>query len=425
MTTLRVQIPRPMLPFATERRRHKVARGGRGSGKSWSIAQLLVVKAYAEPIRWLCCREVQKSIKESSKRLLEDQIVALGLSGSFEVLRDSIRGGNGSEFAFAGLRDHTADSLKSYEGFDGAWIAEAHSVSERSATVLIPTIRKPGSELWWDYNPDQEDDFVHQLAARPDEDTLVVTMNWRDNPWFPVELEKERRKLQAINQDLYRHVWEGECRSSAGLLFKRDWFKFYDRKPERLSVYIASDYAVTPDGGDYTEHGVWGLSETGDLYALDWWHGQTDPAAWIDAWIELCQKWKPLNAFEESGVILRAVDPAITKRMRETQTFTRRTPLASAGAKAERALGFSARAAAGGVYLPAGLPWATRLLNQLCSFTGEDGRPDDAVDVCSLIGRGLDHMHNASGPESQNNKRDRWADYGLRDDDDDTNWKTA
>ena len=425
MTTLRVYIPKPMRPFAEERKRHKIARGGRGSGKSWSIAQLLVVRAYAEPIRWLCCREVQKSIKESSKRLLEDQIAALGLSASFEVLRDSIRGSNGSEFAFAGLRDHTADSLKSYEGFDGAWIAEAHSVSERSATVLIPTIRKPGSELWWDYNPDQEDDFVHQLAARPDDDTLVVTINWRDNPWFPVELEKERRKLQAINQDLYQHVWEGECRSSAGLLFKRDWFKFYDRKPERLSVYIASDYAVTPDGGDYTEHGVWGLSETGDLYALDWWSGQTDPATWIDAWIELCQKWKPQNAFEEAGVILRAVDPAITKRMRETQTFTRRTPLASAGAKAERALGFSARAAAGGVYLPAGLPWATRLLNQLCSFTGEDGRPDDAVDVCSLIGRGLDHMHNASGPDSQNNKRDRWADYGLRDDDDDTNWKTA
>jgi predicted phage terminase large subunit-like protein len=414
-----------MLPFATERKRHKIARGGRGSGKSWSIAQLLVVRAYAEPIRWLCCREVQKSIKQSSKRLLEDQIAALGLSSSFEVLRDEIRGANGSEFSFAGLRDHTADSLKSYEGYDGAWIAEAHSVSERSATVLIPTLRKDDSELWWDYNPDQEDDFVHQLAARPDDDTLVVTINWRDNPWFPKALEKERRKLQGINQDLYQHVWEGECRSSAGLLFKRDWFRFYERKPERLSVYIASDYAVTPDDGNYTEHGVWGLSETGDLYALDWWSGQTDPATWIDAWIELCQKWKPQNAFEEAGVILRSVDPAITKRMRETQTFTRRTPLASAGAKAERALGFSARAAAGGVYLPAGLPWATRLLNQLCSFTGEDGRPDDAVDVCSLIGRGLDHMHNASGPESQNNKRDRWADYGLRDDDDDTNWKTA
>lgn len=424
MTTLRVQIPKPMLPFATQRRRHKVARGGRGSGKSWSIAQLLIVRAYAEPIRWLCCREVQKSIKESSKRLLEDQIAALGLSAHFEVLRDSIRGANGAEFAFAGLRDHTADSLKSYEGFDGTWIAEAHSVSERSATVLIPTIRKPGSELWWDYNPDQEDDFVHQLAERPDDDTLVVTMNWRDNPWFPAELEKERRKLLGLNQDLYRHVWEGECRSNAGLLFKRDWFKFYERKPERLSIYIASDYAVTPDGGDFTEHGVWGLSDTGDLYALDWWYGQADPATWIDAWIELCQKWKPLNAFEEAGVILRAVDGSITKRMRETQTFTRRTALASAGAKAERALGFAARASAGAVYLPSGPAWATRLLNQLCAFTGEDGRPDDAVDVCSLIGRGLDHMHNASGPEAAK-PRDRWADYGLRDDDEDINWKLA
>src|SRR5690606_5610826 len=232
--------------------------------------------------------------------------------------------------------------------------------------------------------------------------------NWRDNPWFPAELEKERVKLQRINPDLYAHVWEGRCRSAAGLMFKRDWFRFYDALPSRLNLYIASDYAVTPDDGDWTEHGVWGLSDNGDLYAVDWWYGQTDPSEWIDAWIELIGRHKPLAAFEEKGVILRAVESAITKRMRETQTFVRRVPLASAGSKAERALGFAARASAGAVYLPR-TPWAVRLLNQLCAFNGQDGRQDDGVDVCSLIGRGLDEMNNASRPEQP--KRPRRRDY--------------
>ncbi|MEB1529884.1 PBSX family phage terminase large subunit [Xanthomonas sp. WHRI 7945] len=430
MSKLRLEIPAKMLPFHTAKKRHKIARGGRGSAKSWSIARLLSVRGITQPTRWLCCRETQKSIKESSHRLLSDQIAAMNLGYYYDVQEKVIKGQPGtsaaeSEFAFVGLKEHTADSIKSYEGFDGAWIEEAHSVSGRSAEVLTPTIRKPGSELWWSYNPDQEADYVHQLAAMEDDDTLVIDINWRDNPWFPVELEKERLKLLRVNQDLYRHIWEGACRSLAGLMFKRDWFQFYDVLPSRLNLYMASDYAVTPDDGDYTEHGVWGLSELGDLYAVDWWYGQKDPAEWIDAWIDLVSRRRPLAAFEEKGVILRAVDSAITKRMRETQTFVNRIALASAGSKAERALGFAARASAGSVYLPAGKPWAIRLLNQLCAFNGEDGRQDDGVDVCSLVGRGLDDMANAAPAESEESKRRRGVDYAVDDDNDDENWKTA
>lgn len=414
-----------MLPFQQLRRRHKIARGGRGSAKSWSVARLLVVRAYSQPTRWLCVREIQKSIKESSHRLIADQIQAMGLGPHFDIQEKVIKGPNGSEFSFIGMREHTADSVKSYEGYDGAWIEEAHSVSERSAQLLIPTIRKTGSELWWTYNPDQEEDFVHQLAEQADENVLVVDINHRDNPWFPEELEQERLKLQRINTDLYQHVWEGECRSTAGLLFKRDWFKFYEVLPTRLNLYIASDYGVTQDGGDHTEHGVWGLAENGDLYAVDWWFGQTDPSEWIDAWIELGARHKPLAAFEEKGVILRALDSAITKRMRETGTYMRRIPLASAGSKAERALGFAARASAGAVHLPAGQPWAIRLLNQLCSFNGDDGRQDDAVDVCSLIGRGLDSMANAAPAQSRLADRVFGNDYGVDDDESTGSWKTA
>ncbi|WP_312321205.1 PBSX family phage terminase large subunit [Stenotrophomonas sp.] len=428
MTELRLDIPAKMLPFWTEKARHKIARGGRGSAKSWSIARMLVTRGIIQPTRWLCCRETQKSTKESSHRLLADQIEALGLGRYYDVQERAIKGRPGttaenSEFAFVGLKEHTADSIKSYEGFDGAWIEEAHSVSERSAMVLTPTIRKPGSELWWSYNPEQDEDYVHQLAAMDDPDTLVVTINWRDNPWFPAELEKERVKLQRINADLYQHVWEGQCRSAAGLMFKRDWFQFYDVLPSRLNLYIASDYAVTPDGGDFTEHGVWGLASTGDLYAVDWWYGQTDPAEWIDAWIGLVAQHRPLAAFEEKGVILRAVESSITKRMRETQTFVNRIALASAGGKAERALGFAARASARTVYLPR-TPWAIRLLNQLCAFNGEDGRQDDGADVCSLVGRGLDFMANASAAEEGAKKR-RQRDYDIDPDDDPDSWKTV
>lgn len=418
-----------MLPFATEAKRHKIARGGRGSGKSWSIARILAVKGYAEPKRILCVREVQKSIKESSHRLLADTIQGMGLGGFYDVQQNAIKGPNGTEFAFAGLQDHTADSLKSYEGFDYCWIEEAHTVTERSAQILIPTIRKPGSELWWSYNPENEDDFVHVKAESPDANTLVVDINWRDNKWFPAELEAERLALQALNPDLYAHVWEGQCRSVAGFMFKRDWFRFYDTLPSRLNYYIASDYAGAPDPDnpqnepDHTEHGVWGLSDSGDLYAVDWWSGQTDPSEWIDRWVELVARYRPLAAFEEKGVILRALDSAITKRMRETQTFTRRVALPSASSKGDRALGFAARASAGCVYLPKGKPWAMRLLNQLCAFNGQEGRQDDAVDVCSLLGRGLDEMANAGRPPVSAGARPR-RDYGFNAAPTD-NWKTA
>lgn len=385
-------------PFVERKARHKVARGGRGGGKSWCIARLLLLMASERKLRILCAREVQKSIKDSVYKLLADQIESMQMGEFYEVQTTTIKGANGSEFLFTGLRDHTSDSIKSYEGCDICWIEEAARVSAHSANILIPTIRKAGSELWWSYNPEQADDFVHANIAKR-EDSLVVDVGWQDNPWFPVELEAERVALKALNDDLYRHVWEGECRSAAGLLFKRNWFKFYDKLPERLSLYMASDYAVSEGEGDFTEHGIAGLDENGDMYLVDWYSDQASPETWIEAALTMIRRNKPKIWFEEKGVILRAVDAAITKRMRELETFVMRYPLASAGNKAERALGFAARASAGAVWLPK-TAWAERLLNQLCAFTGEDGRTDDGVDVCSLLARGLDSMTNAPKPES-------------------------
>jgi predicted phage terminase large subunit-like protein len=432
---LRLEIPTKMLPFAFTRRRHKVARGGRASAKSWSIARILVVKGYKRPIRWLCCRESQSSIKQSSLRILADQIRLLGLTWFYRVTSDGIYGRNGTEFTFIGLKEHLVDNVKSYEGYDGAWVAEAQGITERSANVLIPTIRKPGSEIWWDYNPDDENAYIHQRAEaalkEPHGPMLVVDINWHDNPWFSGEMEAERLAMKNLNEDLYQHIWEGKCRTKAGILFKRAWFKFYDPKlrPQAMNYYIASDYSGGPDPAkpdrepDYTEHGIFGVTPDDDIYLVDWWYGQEDPGVWIDAWIALIQKHEPLAAFEEKGVILRSVNGAIIRRMEETDTYVQRIELASAGGKLERALGFAARASLGKVYLPQGMPWATRLLNQLASFTGQDGKQDDGVDVCSIFARGLNDVDVATLASGLNKERDT-DDYETDDEDEDS-WKTT
>lgn len=422
-----ITYPAKLQPFAESPKRHNIIRGGRGSGKSWSVARILVAKALVSPLRLLLAREVQKSIRESSKRLIEDTIKDFGWTRFFDIQRDVIYGINGAEFAFAGLRDHTADSLKSYEGFDWCWVEEAHSVSATSANTLVPTIRKPGSKFVWTYNPDQEDDFIHELAAVPDEDTLVLDLNWRDNPWFPVELEKERVKLKRINDDLYQHVWEGKCRSLAGLLFKRQWFNFYDTLPARLNYYISTDFAggLDPDNPssdpDETSIGVWGVTSDGDMYLVDHWAGTADTSEAIGIWLGFVAKYKPLRSFDEKGPILRAIDPFIRRAMRSKRIFVARESLASAGSKSDRALGFAALASAGCVYLPK-TPAGQKVLNQLCAFNGQDGRPDDDVDMCSLMARGLDFMANAGKMSSSSPKMP--DDYGINDDGLDS-WKVA
>lgn len=430
---LELKIPPKMLPFWTQQKRHKIARGGRGSAKSWSVAGMLVTKGVYRRQRWLCCREIQKSIKESSHKLLANRIEDLRLTQVYDIQRDTIKGPHGTEFLFAGLQDHTADSIKSYEDLDGAWVEEAHTVSSRSANILIPTVRGSMasraagemSELWWTYNPTDGDDYIHKIAENPDEDTLVVDINWRDNPWFPAELELERVRMRRTSEDLYQHIWEGKLRSAAGLIFKRHWFKFYSSLPQHLSNYLSTDYAGGPDPDnpeadpDFTEHGAWGLDHVGDLYATDWWYGQEDPEKYITAAIAMIKRRKPLKWFEEKGVILRSIDGAIRKRLLENKDargnpdpiYVLRESLASAGSKSDRALGFAARAAARTVWLPAKAAWGERLLNQLCAFTGEDGKKDDAVDVCSLIARGLDQMHNAQNPKLP--KRKSWKDELL------------
>ena len=207
-------VPDVMLPFM-EPRRYKVAYGGRGSGKSWSIARMLIARAAAEPIRVLCARETQKSIQESVHRLLKDQIDALGLGALFEVQETRILGRNGSDFSFAGIRQQGVANLKSFEGVDVCWVEEAQVVTKRSWDVLIPTIRKPGSEIWISFNPELDtDETFARFVVDPPADALVVPCNWSDNPWFPPELERERQDWLRRDPEGYKTVWDGQCRAA-------------------------------------------------------------------------------------------------------------------------------------------------------------------------------------------------------------------
>lgn len=398
-----VRIPAKLQPLVTLRRRYKVLHGGRGSGKSHTVAQVLVALAAKVRIRVLCVREVQKSIRDSVHHLLSRYIEALGLSELYDVQRTTIVcRATGSEFMFAGMQDHTADTIKSFEDCDICWVEEARTLSRRSLEILTPTIRNPGSEIWFTLNPELPDDavYVEFIACEPRDDTWCVQVNWRDNPWFPDELRSDMERQRRVNHDLYLHIWEGALRSAAGLMFKRAWAQWYDAAPPReaLNVYLASDFATTPDGGDWTEHGVFGIDSDGTTYVLDWWYGQVDTGTGIDEALNLCSRWKPRMWFDEAGVIRRALDPAIGKRMAERGIWVLRESTSTAGRKDERAAGFAARMQHGNVRLPRGPDWAVRLLNQLCAFTGEEGRQDDAVDVCAVFSRGLDEVDAAWKP---------------------------
>lgn len=209
---LRCRVPHVLLPFSLPRR-YKVAYGGRGSGKSWSVARLLIARASAYPIRVLCARETQKSIQESVHKLLKDQIGEMGLENCFEVQETRILGANGSEFSFAGIRQQGIANLKSFEGVDVCWVEEAQVVTKRSWDVLIPTIRKPGSEIWITFNPELDTDETYaRFVLNPPDDALVVPCNWSDNKWFPPELDKERRDWLKRDPEGYKTVWEGKCR---------------------------------------------------------------------------------------------------------------------------------------------------------------------------------------------------------------------
>lgn len=207
---LDVQAPRKLAPLL-DAARHKGAHGGRGSGKSHFFAQKAVLKCFGTASRGVCIREIQNSIKDSVKQLIEDKISALGLDWYFEVTRDEIRGKDGSLILFRGMQSFNAENIKSLEGMDWAWVEEAQTLSKRSLKMLIPTIRKPGSELWYSWNPRHDTDAVDEFlrGANKPPGSIVVECNWSDNPWFPEVLRTEMERDYAADPETAENVWGG------------------------------------------------------------------------------------------------------------------------------------------------------------------------------------------------------------------------
>lgn len=201
--------------------------------------------------RIVCVREIQNSIKDSVKQLLEDKIADLGLSAFFTITEQEIRGQNGSLAIFRGLQNHTAASIKSLEGFDVAWVEEAQTISQASLDLLTPTIRKPGSEIWMSWNPVSETDPVDAMlrGEQAREGAIVVEANWSDNPWFPEALREDMEQDRERNPDKYLHVWEGRYQTLSEARIFTNW-RIEDldsRVPERAVWHYGVDFGFAKD----------------------------------------------------------------------------------------------------------------------------------------------------------------------------------
>lgn len=204
--------------------------------------------------------------------------------------------------------------------------------------------------------------------------------------WFTDDM------LMVAKMDMraWNALYQQQPAADVGDYFKAEWFGEYEAAPELLHVYGASDFAVTEGGGDYTEHGVFGLDPMGNIYVLDWWRGQTSPDVWIERQCDLIVKHKPLCWFGESGVIRRSIEPFLMRRMNERKAFSRLEWVASIADKPSRARSIQALSSMGKVFFPKASAFKADVLGQMMRFPA--GKHDDAVDVMGLIGRALEFV---------------------------------
>jgi phage terminase large subunit len=242
-----VEIPKIFKPLF-EPSRYKVFHGGRGSGKSTAFAMALLIMARTKPMRILCAREFQASIKDSVKTLLDDCIERFKWGDFFTSTRESINGANGSYFTFSGIRSNP-HKIKSMEGIDICWIEESNTASNDSLDLIIPTIRKPNSEIWLSFNPQQKTDPVYKRfieETRPD--AIVVKANYSENPFFPDVLKKELEWDKAHDFGKYQHVWEGEpVQRSEALVFKNWIIDESIKYPDNEPLYFGADFGFAVD----------------------------------------------------------------------------------------------------------------------------------------------------------------------------------
>ncbi|PPC95230.1 MAG: PBSX family phage terminase large subunit [Methylotenera sp.] len=224
MSSLQIKTPEVFLPLL-EPARYKGAHGGRGSGKSHNFGDLWLEENVTDKYDFVCLRETLKSLEFSVKKLLEEKIAAFNAGAYFDVQDRRILSKHGGVTIFEGMQNHTADSIKSLEGFDRAWFTEAQRASDKSLTLLRPTIRKDGSQLWFDWNPENETDPIDQLlrGENPPKDAIVVQANYLDNPFLPDVLREEMEFDRARDPDKYAWVWLGQYKQNSEARVFKNW----------------------------------------------------------------------------------------------------------------------------------------------------------------------------------------------------------
>lgn len=248
MSTLKIETPAVYEPLLYPAR-YKGAYGGRGSGKSHFFAELLIERCLMQKTDAVCVREVQKSLNQSVKKLLELKIDQLGLLDKFVIQASKIEAPNGGVIIFQGMQDHTADSIKSLEGYDIAWVEEAQSLSQRSLDLLRPTIRKERLELWFSWNPSLETDPVDALLRGDNIPTgaIIVKANYQDNPWLPEVLKAEIEYDQRRDPDKFRHVWLGEYQQHSNARVFKNWVIEEFERPAGTVYRMGADWGFAVD----------------------------------------------------------------------------------------------------------------------------------------------------------------------------------
>ena len=230
--------------------RYKGAYGGRGSAKSHFFAGLAVTDALTSKCDIICIRETQKSLAQSVKKLIEQKIESLGVGRFFKVLQSHIEApSTGSRIDFQGMQNHTADSIKSLQGYKRAWVEEAQSLSFRSLELLRPTLREKDSEIWFSWNPNSKADPVDDFLRSPNAptDSVIVNANYRDNPWFPDVLRKEMDYDKSHDPDKYSHVWLGNYRQQSQARVFTNWSIQEFERPEGTTYRLGADWGYSID----------------------------------------------------------------------------------------------------------------------------------------------------------------------------------
>lgn len=248
MSALRIETPRAFVPLLAGGR-YLGAHGGRGSAKSHQFGEMLIEECIRQKTDAVCLREIQKSLKFSVKKLLENKISSMNAGSYFEVQNEQIKSTNGGVIIFQGMQDHTSDSIKSLEGFKIAWFEEAQTASQRSLDLLRPTIRAPGSQLWFTWNPRFASDPIDQLLRgdMPPPGSVVIEVNYTDNPWFPQELRDEMEYDKRRDPDKYAHIWLGKYQSNTNSRVFKNWkIEEFETDPAAL-IRQGADWGFSVD----------------------------------------------------------------------------------------------------------------------------------------------------------------------------------